>query len=227
VIEHARAKGLDAHARDYADFLKTRSAKEFDAVTLFDVLEHAPEPRELLGLIKPVLKRGGRLAITFPNAARPILFRREDYDYPPHHFTRWNVHALRGFLEGEGFEIETLETVGPSVRFFSEILFDGLIAPGALALARRALFGRGAEGSITGLYTAAPSAAESGPRGFLGDKARRQALVDAFKAACRIVTYPAGLILALAYRLRKDSGEYLYCLARYGDAVVRSDEDAG
>ena len=114
VIDQARASGLDAHAADYADFLKGRSAKEFDAVTMFDVLEHSPEPRELLALIKPVLKRGGHLAITFPNESRPILFRREDYDYPPHHFTRWNVRSLRMFLEGQGFAIVVLESVGPS-----------------------------------------------------------------------------------------------------------------
>jgi SAM-dependent methyltransferase len=218
VIARAQAKSLDAHANDYADFLKSRSAKEFDAVTLFDVLEHAPEPRALLALIKPVLKRDGHLAITFPNETRPILFRREDYDYPPHHFTRWNVRSLRGFLEGEGFAIEALETFGPSVRWFSEILFDGLIAPSALGLARRILFGSSSTGTLTDLYssTAAPApGAQGAVKGLLAGKARRQALVDAFKLACRLITYPLGAILALAYRLKRNSGEYLYCLARY------------
>jgi SAM-dependent methyltransferase len=214
VIALAQAKGLDVHAGDYADFLKSRSAKEFDAVTLFDVLEHAPEPRALLALIKPVLKRGGHLAITFPNETRPILFRREDYDYPPHHFTRWNVRSLRAFLEGQGFAIETLETVGPSVRWFSEILFDGLIAPHALAWARGVLFGREAKGAISALYKDKPEMAR-GAKGFFVQKSRRQALVDLFKRACRIVTYPAGAVLALVYRLKRNSGEYLYCLARY------------
>lgn len=215
VVELARAKGVDAHAGDFDEFLKKRSAKEFDAVTLFDVLEHVPEPRDLLARIKPVLKRGGRLVITFPNAARPILFRREEFDYPPHHFTRWNVHALRSFLEGEGFAIETLETVGPSVRWFSEVLFDGLIAPGALGFARRVLFGRAAEGSISSLYSTAPGKEQGGAKGLFADKSRRQALVNAFKFSCRLITYPLGAILALGFRLRKDSGEYIYCLARY------------
>jgi SAM-dependent methyltransferase len=207
---------LDAHSGDYTDFLKSRSAKEFDAVTLFDVLEHSPEPRAMLELIKPVLKRGGHLAITFPNEARPILFRREEYDYPPHHFTRWNVRSLRGFLEGQGFAIDILETVGPSVRWFSEVLFDGLIAPHALALARRVLFGAKSEGTITALYSAAPGDTARGTKKkVFFNKSRRQALVDAFKRACRIVTYPAGAVLALACRLKRNSGEYLFCLARY------------
>jgi 2-polyprenyl-3-methyl-5-hydroxy-6-metoxy-1,4-benzoquinol methylase len=214
MIALARANGLDAHAQDYGDFLKQRAAKEFDAVVLFDVLEHSPEPHALLALIKPVLKRGGRLAITFPNDSRPILFRREIYDYPPHHFTRWNPAALRNFLERNAFAIEVLETVGPSVRWFSEILFDDLIAPGAIALARRVLFGAKSEGTLSDLYSAEPGA-PGGAKGALSDKSRRQAIVNAFKYACRIVTYPLGAVLALAYRLKKDSGEYLYCLARY------------
>jgi SAM-dependent methyltransferase len=213
VIAVARGQGVDASARDYAGFLKELPAKEFDAVTLFDVLEHAPEPRALMALIKPVLKRGGLLTITFPNETRPLLFRREEYDYPPHHFTRWNVRSLRGFLEREGFAVEVLETVGPSVRWFSEILFDFLIAPAALGLARRVLFGRKAEGTITSLYGAA--ATPGGVKGALADKSRRQAAVDAFKYSCRLVTYPVAALLALAFRLRPDSGEYLYCLARY------------
>ncbi len=213
MIALARAKGLDAHAQDLGDFLKKRAAKEFDAVVLFDVLEHAPDPRALLALIRPVLRRGGRLAVTFPNDSRPILFRREEYDYPPHHFTRWNAAALRNFLERDGFAIERLETAGPSVRWFSEILFDGLIAPWALALARRVLFGAKAEGTLTDLYSA--SAAPSAAAPALADKSRRQSLVNAFKYSCRVVTYPLGAVLAAAYRLRKDSGEHLYCLARY------------
>lgn len=217
VIALAQAKGLDAHAGDYADFLKSRSAKEFDAVTMFDVLEHAAEPRALLELIKPVLKRGGHLAITFPNEGRPILFHREEYDYPPHHFTRWNVRALRGFLEGQGFAIVTLETVGPSTRWFSEILFDALIAPYAVAWARSLLFGPEAKGPITVLYAAGNSGKErpSGAKGFFLQKSRRQALVNVFKSACRIFTYPAGAALSLVYHLKRNSGEYLYCLARY------------
>jgi SAM-dependent methyltransferase len=215
MIALARAKGLDAHAGDFADYLKALPAKAFDAVTLFDVLEHAPEPRDLLALIKPVLKRGGHLAVTFPNESRPDLFGREEYDYPPHHFTRWNPGALRNFLQQNGFEVLRLEAVGPSVRWFSEILFDGLIAPRALGLARQLLFGAQAQGTLTDLYAAPGAAKPSAAAGFLANKSRRQAVVDAAKFACRALTYPLAIVLAAAYRLRPDSGEYLFCLARY------------
>ncbi|MDE2143660.1 MAG: class I SAM-dependent methyltransferase [Elusimicrobia bacterium] len=207
MVAPARAKGLDAHARDYETFLRGRAAAEFDAVTLFDVLEHAPDPRALLALIKPVLKRGGRLAITFPNDSRPALFPREEYDYPPHHFTRWNARALRGFLEREGFSVVELASVGPTALWFSETLYYALIAPPALALARRLLFGAGAEKTVTELYA-------GGAPGALSDGSRRRRLATAFKRTCRVVTYPVGALLALIWRLKPDGGEYLYALAR-------------
>ena len=214
MVELARARGLDAHAQDFVAFLKGRAAKEFDAVVLFDVLEHAPEPAALLAAIKPVLKRGGHLAITFPNADRPHPFGVEAYDYPPHHFTRWTPRALRVFLESRGFAIVVLTTVGPSVYWASETLFYGLIAPPALALAKRLFFGRRASGTITDLYAASGTEAP-GAGALLADKGRRQDLVAFFKRACRLATWPLGLLLALGCRLKPGSGEDLYCLSRY------------
>jgi SAM-dependent methyltransferase len=211
MVALARARGLDAHAQDFETFLKQRAAKEFDAVVLFDVLEHAAEPRELLEAIKPVLKRGGHAAVTLPNDARPALFGREIWDYPPHHFTRWAPAALRSFFEREGFAVADLHTYGPSAAWFSEQIFFEWIAPPLLALARRVLFG-GASGTLTELYAAVPP---DGPKPALADKSRRQRLVDALRFACRAFTYPAGLALMLVYRLAGRDGEHLYCLARY------------
>jgi len=212
MIDLARARGVDAHAQDFGAFLRARASKEFDAVVLFDVLEHAGEPRELLERVKPVLKRGGHLAVTFPDDARPRFFGREEWDYPPHHFTRWTAAALRAFLEREGFAVVDLYSFGPSARWFSEMMFFEWIAPPVLALARRLLFGREASGTLTQLYASSGPAAGGG----LADKSRRQRLVDAFRLACRVVTYPAGFVLALAGRvLRPGAGEHLYCLARY------------
>ncbi len=219
MIALARAEGRDAYCQDFRAFLKGRSAKEFDAVVLFDVLEHDPEPRGLLAAIKPVLKRGGHIAVTLPNESRPAWFGREDFDYPPHHFTRWNVDALRSFLQREGFTVVDLRTVGPSVRWFSEVMFYGLIAPSAVRAARRALFGPQSEGTLTDLYAVAspapPDAAPDGLKIYLADPARRQRAANIFKYACRVLTYPVAAVLALACRLRPRSGEYLYCLARY------------
>ncbi|MDE2511648.1 MAG: hypothetical protein KGL74_11055, partial [Elusimicrobia bacterium] len=86
-------------------------------------------------------------------------------------------------------------------------LYYALIAPPALALARRLLFGAGAEKTVTELYA-------GGAPGALSDGSRRRRLATAFKRTCRVVTYPVGALLALIWRLKPDGGEYLYALAR-------------
>lgn len=219
MIALAREKGLDAHAQDFETFLKGRAAKEFDVVTLFDVLEHTGEPREMLTMIKPVLKRGGHLAITFPNANRPAWFGRESFDYPPHHFTRWTPAALKNFLEREGFSVVEMKTPGPSVRWFSEVIFHGVISPAAIGLVKRILFGRQTHGSLTSLYEASPatdSPSVQGPiKKYLAEPDRRRVAANVFRYAARFLTYPIGAVLVLACRLRRGSGEYLYCLARF------------
>jgi SAM-dependent methyltransferase len=214
MIAFAQEKGLEAYALDYAQFLKKRAAKEFDAVTLFDVLEHVSEPRELLRQIKPVLKRGGLLAITFPNDSRPLWFGREQYDYPPHHFTRWTRSSLKSFLEHEGFSIERLVTVGPSLRWLSEMIFDAWVAPFGLGLAKRLLFGE-REGTISALYIQEASAPSPGVKSLLSDAMTRRRLSNYFKIVARVVTYPIALGAKLICLGRKDSGEHLFALARF------------
>jgi SAM-dependent methyltransferase len=212
MIAVARARGLDAHARDFAGFLKTRAPAEFDAAVLFDVLEHASEPRELLAALKPVLKPGAYLAVTFPNDARPLFFGREDHDYPPHHFTRWTAQSLRSFFAREGFDVVAVETMGPSVYWFSENLFYRLIAPVAIGAAKKLLFGGSSRETVSAHYA---SNGAAGAGSALADPARRRRAADLFKYACRVVTYPVGAALALACRLRPNSGDYLFGLARY------------
>jgi SAM-dependent methyltransferase len=208
MIALARAKGLDA------------TAKEFDAVVLFDVLEHATEPRDLLERVKPVLKRGGHLAVTLPNDRRPRLFPRELYDYPPHHFTRWNADSLGALLRSEGFAVVRAETPGPSAWWFSEEMFFAWIAPPAVALARKILFGPEASGTLSQLYGAGQAASSAvepdGLKRLLADGGRRQKATNALKRACRLFTLPLGAVLSVFYRLlRPGSGEHLFVLARY------------
>ncbi len=219
----ARGRGgavVEAPGGDLEAFLKSRSAKEFDAVVLAGALESSPEPRGLLEGLKSVIKRGGLLTVTLPNAARPSLFPRSDEDRPPRVFTRWDARALRALLESEDFSVLSAETPGPSVRWLCDELFRGWLAPAAEAAARRALFGPDASGTLDQLYAGgaaeASRAAPDGLKGFLADAERRRRLADFTRSAFRAVAWPAGLLLAAFYRLRRrDSGERLYALARY------------
>jgi hypothetical protein len=86
-------------------------------------------------------------------------------------------------------------------RRLSDALYRERIAPAAEAAVRRVLFGPDARGRLSDLYAAGEkgsSAPPDGLKGFLAPSGRREALAAAFRRACALVTYPAGLVLSLA-----------------------------
>ena len=214
VTAQARAQGLDAHATEFSTFCAGRKPGEFDVLTMFDVLEHTPEPSWFLETLKPLLKPGGSIAITFPNGLRPLPWRREEHDYPPHHFTRWTPDALKGFLERHGFDVVRQEAGTLKLRYLSDHFFFYVVMPRLLALARRVLFGKSADGkaaTITELYGSSKGASA----GVLGDKLRRQRLVNAALFVFRILFFPVAVAMKMYYTLREPrSGDCLYTLAR-------------
>lgn len=209
MVALARARGVEAHATTFEKFCASRRPGEFDAVVLFDVLEHAPEPAQLLGLLAPLLKSGGVVALTLPNARRPLPFVREEHDYPPHHFTRWTPEAMRGFLERRGFEVLRQDAGALKVSYLSDHLYFYALMPLVLKLAKRVLFGARSDGkTISQLYS-------ENPGGALSDKSRRQGLVDLAKSVLRLLTWPAALAMWCWYRATRPScGDCLYTLAR-------------
>lgn len=90
-----------------------------DAVTLFQVLEHVPRPREVLSALERVLRPGGRLFVAVPNndgwvgraPANPL-------NAPPHHPLRWRSEALRHVPKLTGLVLEDLaeEPLAPEHR---------------------------------------------------------------------------------------------------------------
>jgi 2-polyprenyl-3-methyl-5-hydroxy-6-metoxy-1,4-benzoquinol methylase len=79
--------------------------KQFDVVTVFEVLEHMANPYQTVCSINKLLKAGGTLLLSVPGNRRwPSLFHPE-VDAPPHHLTLWTEEALRGLLERAGFRV--------------------------------------------------------------------------------------------------------------------------
>jgi SAM-dependent methyltransferase len=80
----------------------------FDLVTLWDVLEHVPEPDRTLGECARVLKPGGWLVMSLPNpeAWEARWFGRywAGWDVPRHFHVFRQAH-LRQYLEAAGFEL--------------------------------------------------------------------------------------------------------------------------
>lgn len=210
MIALGKARGVEVHVSEFAAFCASRAAGEFDAITLFDVLEHTPEPLELLGKLIPLLKKGGHVALTLPNAMRPIPFTREEHDYPPHHFTRWTPEAMRGFLERNGFSVVHQDAGSLKLAYLSDHIYFYALMPCMLSLAKRLLFGNAEESkTVTELY------ASSGGTGALADKSLRQSLVDAVKLVLRLITIPVAVLMWLWYRATRPlPGDCLYTLAR-------------
>lgn len=87
-----------------------------DVVTLWEVLEHLPEPRETLAAIRRVLVPGGLLALSTPDAGSAVarLLGRRWLGWtkiPEHLFKFFDRATLRRLLVETGFRIESMRYV--------------------------------------------------------------------------------------------------------------------
>lgn len=83
-----------------------------DVVIMHHVLEHLPEPRRTLQLLKRKLAPGGHIFIEVPNEQwkRPIIklrriLKRGSDDWFPGHINFFTQASLRNFLNSQGFQI--------------------------------------------------------------------------------------------------------------------------
>lgn len=116
-------KGVDIWV---GDFLKYDApAASVDVATLWDVLDHVPDPpaflRKTFGLLKP----GGVLAINLGDRESPfarLLGKRWHIYIPPTHLTYFSRRGLERLLKVTGFEVTGVEYEWKSVPL-SLVLF--------------------------------------------------------------------------------------------------------
>ncbi len=76
--------------------------KFFDIITLYDVLEHLPNPLETLAEARRILKPSGILIVRVPNS-ESLLFKLFGKHWPgadtPHHAFIFNTHTLKEYLK--------------------------------------------------------------------------------------------------------------------------------
>jgi 2-polyprenyl-3-methyl-5-hydroxy-6-metoxy-1,4-benzoquinol methylase len=132
-LNEARDRGFDASGVEFskgsADFarshfgfdvtdgdihaLKANDAS-FDVVSMFDVIEHVPDPAHDMAVVNRLLKPGGMFIVSTPNIDG--LFPRLSYlvakplDYwphpePPHHLYQFSVKTLGAMLDKAGFDV--------------------------------------------------------------------------------------------------------------------------
>lgn len=111
--EEARNLGLDVRTgilegANYAD-------GAFDCVTMWDVLEHVPDPTAHMLEIRRVLAPGGMVVIGTPNLAH-VAFRRKQERWrhlkPREHIFYFREESITRLLEKTGFDVATPPVVG-------------------------------------------------------------------------------------------------------------------
>jgi len=134
--------GVDARAGFVED--AELEPASFEAVCMWHVLEHIPDPQRVLRRLLDVLTPAGVLAIEVPNAgseeARHLGAAWPHWD-PAHHVGHYTPASLRALVEGAGFAVVRVDTLSgvayypPRQAVQPRALFDSVV----LATRMRAL----------------------------------------------------------------------------------------
>jgi 2-polyprenyl-3-methyl-5-hydroxy-6-metoxy-1,4-benzoquinol methylase len=93
----------------------------FDAVSLFDVLEHLHDPQAMLKKAASYLRPGGILFLYVPNydsASRILMGKDSHFIWPTHHLTYYTPETLTDLIDRNGMELAMLTTEGLDVFDF-------------------------------------------------------------------------------------------------------------
>lgn len=102
-VEILRGKGFRVHLGTLREY--PRDWPRPRAVTLFEVIEHVPQPVEFLREIREAFPAAALIFSTpCPHRWTLRLGWRERVDYPPNHLHRWTLDSLRRALLRAGYE---------------------------------------------------------------------------------------------------------------------------
>jgi len=114
---YSRGQGLDV-TQAFLNAETAASLGTFDVVHLNEVLEHVPDPREVLRVIDTLLNPGGLIALMVPNDYSPFQAAlrasgvKPWWVAPPHHVNYFDAASIQRLLE-ERFAIVAVETTFP------------------------------------------------------------------------------------------------------------------
>lgn len=91
----------------FTDFAHNLPSTQFDAVTLWDVIEHVGKPLDLVRRVKPLLRPGGRLLIytmTLDSLTYKIFGKKWYYIFPAQHLYYFSNGTMQQLYERAGYE---------------------------------------------------------------------------------------------------------------------------
>jgi SAM-dependent methyltransferase len=135
----AQQRQVPVEAAPLEDFAAEHRDR-FEAVCLFQVIEHVAAPLDFLGHALTCLKSGWRLILSVPNMAG-ILGRMDPLvpNVPPHHVTRWTPAALGMLPRHFPLELVALR-YEPAYNFLRLYVHDRLRRRGVSAWAAKQIW---------------------------------------------------------------------------------------
>ncbi len=164
-VEAARRAGFDAHAVDCqdADAVASLGLAPADVVIAGEVIEHLEAPGPFLDALRPLVRPGGLLVLTTPNAAGlgNALVALAGYEVNhPDHVTLFSCRTLTTLLERHGWSTVEVHTFVPRLKRSAAVSGKlRLIRAGGAALLwlERAISRLGAPFAADGLVVVARS----------------------------------------------------------------------
>lgn len=132
-VGYARGLGLDARL---GDVLTVKLEGVFDAVCLWDTLEHLAAPRAALERCVALLKPGGYLFVSTGDLGSwlaRLQGRRWRQIHPPTHLFYFTRPALRALCQGLGLQVLAFQTVRVYRRVRSALQTMERLRPGSLS----------------------------------------------------------------------------------------------
>lgn len=118
-VEFGRSRQLDLRTGALED--GGFDPESFDAVSLFDVLEHLLEPVETLRAAARLLRRGGIVFLYVPNydsASRLLMGKDAHFIWPTHHLNYYTPATIRDLMAREGLDTVYVATEGLDIVDF-------------------------------------------------------------------------------------------------------------
>lgn len=105
---------------------------EYDAVTMFETLEHVRSPRTVLSQAARLLRPGGILALSTPNIGGLSWYCLRERWWivaPREHIFYFSPRTIRHALSQAGFRVLRIESVGTDLHFFCNTLLGRTVMP--------------------------------------------------------------------------------------------------
>ena len=125
-VEQARKQNINVRQGilSTADY----QPESFNLVTLWDVIEHFPNPRSELLRIHNILKHGGVVAINTPDTSSffaKLTGKNWHLLVPPEHLIYFNPQNLGDLLKMSGFEVLSADKIGKkfTLQYISQTLY--------------------------------------------------------------------------------------------------------